>query len=99
MCDFDGYMEFGDDEFLEDGFEETCGGDLNESEVEELFEEAPEPYEEPVFGDEPSQDESGSDAFTGKDAFIIGGAIGWAYEEGLEERRRRKLLKNSKRKI
>ena len=35
-------------------------------------------------------DESGCDTFTATDAFFIGGAMGWAYEEGLSERYRRK---------
>jgi hypothetical protein len=30
------------------------------------------------------------DRFTGKDAFILGGAMGWAYEEGRQERRKRR---------
>ena len=34
-------------------------------------------------------DESGCDTFTATDAFFIGGAMGWAYEEGLDEERRK----------
>ena len=37
--------------------------------------------------------ESEDDEFTRKDAFLLGGAMGWGYEEGLEERKRRKLEK------
>ncbi len=33
------------------------------------------------------------DDFNAKDAFILGGAMGWAYEEGLDEAERRKLEK------
>jgi hypothetical protein len=39
---------------------------------------------------EPDQAEPQKDDFTAKDAFILGGAMGWAYEEGLRERKRRK---------
>lgn len=40
--------------------------------------------------DKPDQAESQDDDFTAKDAFILGGAMGFAYEEGLRERKRRK---------
>ena len=38
--------------------------------------------------DDPIPDESDCDTFTARDAFFIGGAMGWAYEEGLDEKRR-----------
>ena len=38
---------------------------------------------------DPMPDESGFDPFTATDAFFIGGAMGWAYEEGLDEERRK----------
>ena len=40
--------------------------------------------------DEPDNAESQDDDFTAKDAFILGGAMGFAYDEGLSERKRRK---------
>ena len=43
--------------------------------------------------DEPDEAESQDNSFTAKDAFLLGGAMGFAYEEGLEERKRRKLEK------
>jgi hypothetical protein len=39
---------------------------------------------------EPGGSESEGDEFTTKDAFFIGGAMGFAYEEGLKERKWRK---------
>jgi len=47
------------------------------------------------FEDETDNPESIDDDFTAKDAFIIGGAFGFGYEEGLRERKRRKLKKFS----
>ena len=53
--------------------------------------------DEPFAGDtEPEDriDEAEShDDFTAKDAFIVGGAFGWGYEEGVEESCRKRLLK------
>lgn len=42
--------------------------------------------------DEPADDMC-DDEFTMKDAIFLGGAMGFAYEEGLEEGKRRKLEK------
>ena len=42
---------------------------------------------------EPTGDDICDDEFTTKDAVILGSAMGWAYEEALEERKRRKLEK------
>jgi len=39
---------------------------------------------------EPNPAESQNDDFTTEDAFYLGGAIGFGYEEGLRERKRRK---------
>ena len=55
-----------------------------EDDIEEVFDES---EVENSLDDESEID----DDFTGKDAFILGGAMGWAYEEGLEEKERRKL--------
>ena len=84
MCDFydDFDGEFEDDGFMGDDFEDTYGEHLDDYEPEE-----------PLSLDELNQDGSECDRFTGRDAFILGGAMGWAYEEGLEERRKRR--KNS----
>lgn len=50
------------------------------------------------FGDDLSadfldEDEVEKDAFAAGEKFFFGGAMGFAYEEGLEERKRRWLLK------
>jgi hypothetical protein len=42
-------------------------------------------------------DESGCDTFTATDAFFIGGAMGWAYEEGLNEKYESKKKRKRKR--
>ncbi len=39
---------------------------------------------------ESTEDESQDNGFSTKGAFILGGAMGWAYEEGRRERKRRK---------
>ena len=70
---------------------------MDEDSFEESFEEEVE-IEDTVEGDnksddEPEQAESEEDKFTAKDAFLLGGAMGFAYEVGLEERKRRKLEK------
>ena len=41
------------------------------------------------FADNPLEGDHDSDEFTATDAFFIGGAMGWAYEEGIDEGRRR----------
>jgi len=39
---------------------------------------------------EPTEDESQDKGFSTKDAFILGGATGFGYEEGRRKRKRRK---------
>ena len=77
---FDGFDE-GDFE-AEDSFEESFEEDL---EMDDTLE------GDNKSDDEPEQAESEENGFTAKDAFFLGGAMGWAYEEGLEERKRRKI--------
>jgi len=88
MCDFDD--DFGDEGFMEDEFFEDCLGDDMET-------------EEPPDGNTDIEGESEgadsmNDEFTAKDAFFIGGAMGWAHEEGMAERRKSKLLHDTLRK-
>ena len=45
----------------------------------------------------PLGDTLGSNEFTATDAFFIGGAMGWAYEEGLTERHESKKRRKRKR--
>jgi len=45
------------------------------------------------LNDDSITDDPESDEFPAKEAFFIGGAMGWAYEEGLAERKRRELIR------
>jgi hypothetical protein len=71
---------FFDDDFDEDEFME---------EPEDNFEEDLE------IDDEPIEDESQNNGFSTKDSFIISGAAGFGYYEGLRERKLRKRKKFS----
>jgi len=73
------------DEMDEDSFEESFEEEL---EIDDTLEGVTE------LDDEPEQAESEEDKFTAKDAFLLGGAMGFAYEEGLEEGKRRKIQKD-----
>ena len=75
---------FGDDYFQDDSVNEDSFEDNLEAEMDE-----------PLTGDaelegEPIEAESEDYDFTVKDAFFLGGAMGFGYEQGLRERRRRK---------
>jgi hypothetical protein len=70
-----------DDDFFDDNIEEDL-------EIEEPFD------DDPVQEDEPEQARLQGD-LTARDAFFLGSAIGWGYEEGLTERKRRKRKKFS----
>jgi hypothetical protein len=89
MDDF--YDDF-DDDFSDDGDDF-----MDDDSIEDSFDDK--------FGPEDSLDDNGGieeepagndlcdDEFTTKDAVILGSAMGWAYEEGLDEAERRKLEK------
>ena len=79
MENFDDFENDYDDygEFMDDTY------DFDE---EDSFDDGPEMEDEDT-------DDMCDDEFTTKDAVILGSAMGWAYEEGLEEARRRKLEK------
>ena len=87
MNDFIG--DFGDDfdegEFMDD--------DSFEDHLDSEFE-----TEDPLDQEDPMENESldgkeDNNEFDLEDAFILGGAMGLAYEAGLNERKRRRLLK------
>ncbi len=85
MGDFDDYNGFDEDDFMDDdSFEDGFGENF----------EMDDPLDD---GDgieaEPTGDDLCDDEFTTKDAVMLGSAMGWAYEEALEERKRRKLEK------
>jgi hypothetical protein len=80
---------------MEDFFDDFMDEDFFEDNIEEDLE-----IEEPLDGDaaqedEPEQTDPQDDYFTARDAFFLGSAIGWGYEEGLRERKRRKRKKFS----
>ena len=83
--DFDDFENNGSNEaFMDsDSFEDNLGEDL---EMDESLD------GDSGFDDEPTQGESEDDELT-VDPFIVGGAMGFAYEEGLEEQKRRKRKK------
>ena len=78
--DFDG-GDFTDDDSFEDSSDENL--ETEDSSFDE----------DPEMGDEPDEADSHEDDFNAKDAFILGGAMGFAFEEGLDEAERRKLEK------
>jgi len=80
MCDF--FDDF--DDFGENGFTD-----------DDSFEDSLEGKMDEPFADEPDKAESQDDDLT-VDPFILGGAMGFAYEEGLRERRDRKRRKRKK---
>jgi hypothetical protein len=82
---FENFDDFGENGFTdEDSFEDNLEGEFDE------------PFaDEPDHEDEPDKAESQDDDFTAKVAFILGGAMGFAYEEGLREGKRRKRKKIS----
>ncbi|MFH1983193.1 MAG: hypothetical protein ABIL58_15225 [Pseudomonadota bacterium] len=75
--DGDGFM---DDDSGEDQFDDAMPGDDLDD---------PDGPDDEMTG----ADEAESDGFTGEDAFFLGSAMGWAYEEGREEAERQRLLK------
>jgi len=77
MCDFED--DFGENGFTDDdSFEDSIEGEIDE------------PFSgDTEKNDEPNGAESQDDDFTVKDAFIIGGAFGFGYEQGLRGRKRR----------
>ena len=80
MCDFDEFEDFEDDGFMDDDqFED----ELADEAIDELADGSD-------LDAEP--EEPGDDAFTVRDAFFIGSIAGNAYEEGVEERKIRRML-------
>jgi len=53
-------------------------------------------FVEPDFVDDPAEAGPDRDGFTAKDAFFIGSIAGQAYEEGQDERRRKRLSRKDK---
>ena len=92
-------MDDFDDSFSDD-FDDDSGDDshfMDGDSIEDSFDDdfGPEDSSDDDSGIEiePIGDEMCYNEFTVKDAVILGSAMGWAYEEGLEEAERRKLEK------
>jgi len=80
MCDFD---DFEDESIMgEDSLEDHF--------IDEVMDDSDD------MDDGSHEDNPEADEFSEKDAFYLGGAMGWAYEEGLEKRKQRKLLKKNR---
>ena len=76
---------FDEGEFMDDDqFEDSLEDDL---EMDKPC------VDDPEMEDKPDDAESQEDDFTAKDAFLAGSFAGWAYEEVLEQWRRKRLSK------
>ena len=85
MCDFED--DFDGEEYMEDSFEDHFN--------DEIMDDPGGPDDGPQAGDSES-DGPDADEFTERDAFFVGSIVGNAYEEGLDKRKRRELLKRKK---
>jgi len=80
---FDDFDDCGEKDFMdEDLFEDNFEGEMDEPFIDG-----------PDHEEEPDKAESQDDKFTAKDAFLVGAFAAWAFEEGVEEGRRKRLLK------
>ncbi len=95
MCDFfdnfdDDCDDIENDDIMDEGsFEDSLEENL---EMDEPF------VGDAEFDDEHYETDSQDDEFKARDVFILGGAMGWAYEEGLKEGHRRKIKRKMFRK-
>ena len=81
MDDFnDFYDDFDGDDFMDDG-----------SDFDENFEPDELPDDSSEIEDDLAGDDICDDEFTTEDAIFFGGAMGYAYEEGLDESKRRRI--------
>lgn len=78
---------------MNDDFDDFDEGDFMDDSFEDSFDDVePEDVANDDSGIEGEQfDEICEDEFTANEALMFGVAMGFAYEEGLEERKRRKL--------
>ena len=84
MCDyFDDFDDFGENGFMDDdSFEDSLEGEMDEPFTRDTDRD-----------DERDPVESKDGEFTASDAFMVGGAMGYAYDEG---RRKRKWREHKK---
>jgi len=86
MCDFDDdFNDVKEDSFMD---EDQCDDEIESDPLED------DEFDEPDEGETESED----DGFTGADAFFLGGAMGWAYEEGFLDAIRRRRMRKTKKK-
>jgi hypothetical protein len=91
---FDEYDDFGDEndgeESINDSFDDELEywDDSDEDETSDQAEDEPDDLHNPP--------ECESDDFTWKDAVILGGAMGWAYEEGFQDAIKRRQFRKAK---
>ena len=97
MSDFDDFGDDGDD-FGDDGFMDGSPYD-DDGETDEIFDAEDEFCEletdelvEPDFVVDLDKADTDNEGFTARDAFYLGAFAGNAYEEALEEARRKRLL-------
>ena len=84
MCDFDD--DFGDGDFMDnDSFEDRFEDETMDDD-----------FSDGSGTDDQDFDGPDSDEFAVKDAFFIGAIVGNVYEEGLDERKRRELLRRKR---
>jgi hypothetical protein len=84
MCDnFDDFQDdFDNDYFMDDNsFDDSIDAEMDEPSADDT---------EPDEGFDDAESQALDDEFTAKDAFFLGSGMGFAYEEGLNERKRRK---------
>jgi len=82
MCDFD-------DDFEDDGF-------MDEDSFEDHFEDQMDDPDDGSSMDDSEFSDLDEDEFTAKDAFYIGSIVGNIHEEGMDERKRRELLRKKR---
>ncbi|MCK4620130.1 MAG: hypothetical protein KAT52_09300 [Desulfobacterales bacterium] len=78
---------------MDDFFDDFDEGDSFEDSFDEDFEAENSLDDDSGIEGETTEDDIHNHEFTGQNAFFLGSAMGFAYEEGLEERKRRKLEK------
>jgi hypothetical protein len=83
------YFDYFDDDFDAGEFMDD---DSFEDQLDSKFESEDQLDQEDPIENDPLNDDDDNDKFDIEDSFILGGAIGLAYEAGLNERERRRLL-------
>ena len=85
------------DDFSDDFGDDFNDGDSFEDSFDEDFE-AEDSLDDDIGIERETTGDEHDDELTLKDGVILGSAMGWAYEDGLEEAKRRKLEKENEKK-